>query len=304
MNNIHFGKLISLSTQHSHQFKLLFEVLKNSITDIKIKFTKKYNKNKGDEDDDDKKGGIFIKTLNEHKTVLLHIHLPFDKFDEYIYNHDEDSYSIMFSLEEFNKFIRTIEKNDDIISLHILETDQNYLYLNKINRDNNSYTSEWKIKLMDLLDDADKNISLSLSVIDKFIAFKDSSLFHKILKDFENVGNTLNIICSDQEVYFKCGGGSNAESSIKISNGDNSFVDILKGNNDTILNLEFDLKEFSPFNKCNKLSDSLVMGLANTFPIVLIYRFGLGNLKICISPKSSNNVGDNYDDNGDDEQYY
>lgn len=247
---------------HKNIFTNIFHLLKNWDTFITLHFTK---------------NGISIKGMDNSHIALYNVNICCDWFSSYEF--EEENFNITVNSMQFSNIISS---SNDAKLLEIIYTSNNpdYLNINFKQEINNFY---YEICLTD-------NDQETLDVPSTEYDF-DFTINSKLLSDIINkislMGDTLNICCDMENIYFN-GSSSGETGKLKIS------VDTEKLENYSItegeeLDIDFSLKHISKLCLTTKLSESIDISASNDYPIKIQYNFDANknnNVIFYIAPKT------------------
>jgi proliferating cell nuclear antigen len=161
--------LLEIKTVQSSAFRILFESLKEILTDANLEIDHT---------------GIKIMTMDASHTVLVHLKLEAGNFEQF---YCPEKQVLGLSMLNFFKLIKTMG-NNDTLTLYLEKNDENRLGLKIENGEKNSITN-FKINLMDLSDDT---ISIPPAHFESVITMPSSD-FQKHIRDMYVLSDTLEI---------------------------------------------------------------------------------------------------------------
>ncbi len=255
--------LIEIKTVQTPVFRTLSEALKEILTDVNIIF----------ED-----SGMKVIAMDASHTVLVHLKLEADNFEQY---YCEDKHIIGLSMINLFKLLKTMG-NTDTLTLYLEKSDINRLGIKIENGEKNSVTN-YKLNILDL---ANENITIPPATFE-YVITMPSTDFQKIIRDMNNLSETLEIKSAGQVLMFSCAGDfAVQETTIGQTHDGLSFI---KNNNpDEIVQGLFELKYLVLFTKCTNLCNSIKLYLKNDYPLIIEYSVAsLGNIRLCLAPKLS-----------------
>ncbi|ATZ80514.1 putative proliferating cell nuclear antigen [Bodo saltans virus] len=300
---IEHNKIVSVKTEQGYDFKMLIDVLKENLTEANIAFigdtdTKKTSGT--DTDNQVKKknpGGIRIVALDEHQTLIIYVKLNSVNFVEYytkfpIYNAGLD-------LRELHKFMKNVDK-DSIMTISIDKDDEQLIEFNLQNTVKGTNTT-YKQKLMDI-DDNSKQIPQETNF--EITVKIDTQDFRTTCSQMSQYSEFVEIICTKNEITFKCLGDQN-EYVKTFTNNENGCVQILctndNGKKPIIVQAIYNLKHLLTFGKCVNLCNDMQLYLKNDYPLFINYTVGsLGKMLVGLTAfdikaiKQSNDRNDRY----------
>lgn len=256
--------LLEIKTVQSGPIKTLIEALKEILTDANIEFNDT---------------GLRIVAMDQSKTVLVHLKLEKDKFDEY---KCKQKMVVGVSMINLFKLIKTIT-NNDTLTLYIDDKDKNKLGIRVENSVKNQVTN-YKLNLMDLNED---NITIPAAEFDSVIIMPSTD-FQKICRDMNNLSDTIEIMSVGAKLVFSCNGEFACQTtSIGESNNDTGGIDFKKNLDPSkVIQGHYNLKYLNYFTKCTGLCQSIEIHMKNDFPLLITFAVGnLGKLKLALAPK-------------------
>jgi len=317
-------RILEVQTEHTAPFKVLFEVLKDMLTETNIEFIssqpiKKTSEVEGEfetEDETDNKKGkkkekdcMKINAVDPTKTVLINLKL--DNFSSFVCKKSKVLLGV--NLGCFYKLIKSMGKND-ILTLGVDHDNKNYLNI-KIESPNEQKESEFDMKLLDL---DETKMSIPEITFDTVITM-DSQEFNKLCREMNNIADYVEIKCLTDKIIFTCRGDiasrtTTYRASTKNEDGsdenETNLVNIsfanTKGKNSNIPQIVqgiFELKNLVLFSKCAALCNDIEIYMKNNFPLVIKYTVAtLGRILLCLTPiKEDATKNANY---SDEEEFY
>lgn len=253
--------LLKLKTVQTNSIKVLIEALKEILTDANIEFNET---------------GMKIVAMDSSKTILVHLKLNKEKFEEY-----ECKKKLMVGVSMLNlfKLIKTAT-NNDTISFYIDESNLNVLGIVIDNGEKNCITT-FELNLMDL---NEEQFGIPPQEFDSIITMPSVD-FQKICRDMNNLSDTIEIQSVGSQLIFSCK-GEFAKQTTKV--GETPVgVNFVKTNNATdIIQGYYNLKHLVLFTKCTSLCASIEIYMKNNYPIVINFSVGnLGQLRLALAPK-------------------
>lgn len=303
-------KIVKIKTEHSAEFRTLFDVLKDILTEVNISFLGNQDQvvsevNESSESDSeyddlssDKKnkivpknkkevevkkiqGGMKIIALDDHQTLMIYVKLNSENFVEYYVKYKV--INIGLDLRELHKFMKGVDK-DCIMSISIDKDDQQKIefYLHNPLKGIEKY---YRQKLLDTDDNAKK---MPQETEFEMTVLMDTSEFKKICSEMSLYAEHIEIICTSKEIIFKCSGDS-SDMTMKFKSGDNKgAVKILSLNNSKkqpIVQGIYNLKHLVTFGKCVNLCNDMQLYLRNSYPLFIHYMVGsLGKMLVGLAP--------------------
>jgi proliferating cell nuclear antigen len=250
--------LFRIRTVKAAPFRTLIEAIKDILTDANIEFDK---------------DGLKIMAMDGTHTILVHLRLQADRFDEF---YCPQTHILGVNMINFFKLIKTMSNNESVV-----------LYMRK------DQTTKLGIEIMNGEKQMVTRMGLNLIELDvrpiaipavKFpsIITMPSTDFQKIIRDMHSLGEVVEIQSASQELVFRCK-GDYAEQETVFSIGQNGLTntktatEIVQGN--------FMLKHLVLFTKCTSLCSDISLYLKNDYPIIVEYNVaGLGEIKLALAP--------------------
>lgn len=298
-------KIVRLKTEHVAQMRTLFEVLKEILADTTIEFIrqpdettedvlspekgKKNRKGKKGTDSDVVKSapfsGMRILTVSPEKTVLICLKLHAHKFIEFTCK--PKTYEIGVNLVALNRMLKSTDREDEL-EMYVDNEDKQSLVL-IVNSSEKSRNTEFKLKLMDI-DPTD--IKLPPVEPDVMITM-EANEFHKLCKDMSQIGQFLEIKCTNNTLFFTCEGSNSSRETKYTANEDGVKIVFVNPNKQLIIQGVYELKHLNLFSKCASLSNDIQLLMkVQKYPLCITYTVAtLGDFIACISPIEAQNKG-------------
>lgn len=263
--------VLFLSTVQIQPFRTLMTALKEILTETNITF---------------KPDGMHIINMDKSHTVLVSLNLPSVNFQEFICKKDK----IIIGVNMFHlfKLINTID-NDDILSIYIETADYadgivSHLGLKFENGDIKQCKTQ-KLRLIE----PDQEELIYPDVTFSSIINLPSPDFQKIIRDFSNISEKVEIKSVGNELIFKCQ-GQFASAEIRRAESDGNLEYVSKQENSKIITGEYSLKNLSYFTKCTNLCPTIEIFMENNLPLVCSYKAAaLGEILLCLLSLPSGN---------------
>lgn len=245
--------LFYFKTVQTNPIRVLFESLKNILSDVNFKVDKT---------------GIKLTTMDGTETAIVNLILHADKFEEYIC---EYTLNLGMNLTSIYKILKSI-KNMDTISFSVYE-DKTYIYITTENS-NKKFKNTSKIKLLDL---DEKIYSIPDIQFDSFITMPSSD-FQSYISDLSIISHEVNIRTDNNKLLMTVFGDF-AEQTITINETNCKTREEVK--NSEMFNIKF----IQLFTKSTNLCSTVEIYLKSRYPLTLIYNVAnLGCLKYCLAP--------------------
>jgi len=250
--------LLRIRTVKAAPFRTLIEALKDILTDANIEFDS---------------NGMKIMAMDGTHTILVHLRLQADRFDEW---YCPQKHILGINMINLFKLVKTMSNNESIV-LFLRKSDTAKLGIEILNGEK-QMTTRFALNLIEL----DVRPIQIPPVQFSSIITMPSVDFQKIIRDMHTLGETVEIQSASQELVFRCK-GDYAEQETVFSIGQNgltqskSATEIVQGN--------FVLKHFVLFTKCTSLCSDISLYLKNDYPIIVEYNVaGLGEIKLALAP--------------------
>jgi len=259
--------LFRIRTVKAAPFRTLVEAIKDILTDANIEFDSQ---------------GMKIMAMDGTHTILVHLRLNADRFDEY---HCPQKHVLGINMINFFKLIKTISNNESVV-LFMDKKDTTKLGIEILNGEKQRVT-RFSLKLIEI----DINPIKIPPVEFSSIITMPSTDFQKIIRDMHTLGELVEIQSAAQELSFRCS-GDYAEQETIFSKGQDGITQTKAANE--IVQGNFMLKYLVLFTKCTSLCSDISLYLKNDYPIIVEYNVaGLGEIKLALAPahKKSSSEG-------------
>tara|TARA_B110001469_G_C9633081_1_gene317001 strand:- start:1568 stop:2377 length:810 start_codon:yes stop_codon:yes gene_type:complete len=256
---------LRIRTIQTSAIRILVEALKEILTDTNIIFDE---------------SGIKIITTDSTKTVLIHMKLDHDKFEDY---HCEKKMVCGISMLNLHKLIKTIS-NTDTLTLFIKKDNSNRLGIRINNSDKKTQTT-FELNLLDIPDDG---LQIPPVEFDTELTFPSSG-FQKIIRDMVNIGEIIEIESQPKKILkLTCSGDFASQETLLSESDTNSEHCIVfnnKSNKNNLIQGRFSLKYLTLFTKCTNLCNQIQLYIKNDYPLIIQYTVAsLGTIKLCLAP--------------------
>jgi proliferating cell nuclear antigen len=259
--------LVVAKTVQTAPIRILAEGLKSMLVEMSLVFDK---------------DGIRMIAMDNTRTVLTHMRLHANKFEQYEYNHNAPRLDVGLNTDHFYRIVKTVT-NDDTITFSVSRAESNHL---TVTLENGEKKRRIRYKL-NLLDRDDSDISMpdtefatriTMPSLDFQKICRDMTLLSAKTVDIKNIGNTLTFSCK----------GPFASQTVTMGNDDTSDMSITKKENDEIVSGTFSLPHLVLFTKCSNLSNNLEVHMKNDWFLMIRYVIAnLGEIKLCLMPCST-----------------
>jgi proliferating cell nuclear antigen PCNA len=291
-------KILDLETTHTAPFKILFEVLKDMLTETNIIFRSGSKKTDdsdtapgpGDQDAAEKceeTDCMKISAIDPTRTVLINVKLEGEHFNKFVCK--KKKICIGVNLGRFYKVIKTLNKND-ILSLSVDHENKNYLEI-KIDSPDEKKNSEFNFKLLDLDEDKTKIPDISFDAV----ITMESQEFNRLCREMHNIAEYVEIKCLADKIIFTCKGDfTDRKTTYRTNSSGNEDETILvsishastkRKDAPQIVQGIFELKNLVLFSKCASLCNEIEIYMKNNFPLIIKYTVAsMGRILLCLTP--------------------
>jgi proliferating cell nuclear antigen len=289
-------KILDVETTHTAPFKILFEVLKDMLTETNIIFRSSGTKKEdggtdtetGPSEPGEEADCMKISAIDPTKTVLINVKLEAEHFNKFVCK--KKKICIGINLSRFYKVIKTLNKND-ILSLSVDHENKNYLEI-KIDSPDEKKNSEFNFKLLDL----DENKTKMPEITFDAVITMESQEFNRLCREMNNIADYVEIRCLQDKIIFTCKGDfTDRKTTYRTSSAtgeENETILVSISHASTkrkdapqIVQGIFELKHLVLFSKCANLCNEIELYVKNSFPLVVKYTVAaLGRVLLCLTP--------------------
>lgn len=255
--------LFRAKTNEGFNFKILGEVLHNTLKTISISVTRE---------------GIFSKMIDAHKRLLIDIKLFSNNFSQYILEGNNLLFGI--NVSHLYKIISSLKKKDSLI-LQIDSESPNELQIIVTPRERD-HTEVSKISIQNIQ-------SLDIEVPENYShpIHVSSSKFQKMCKDMLNIGKEIHVYGNDQFAIFECETPGIYKKQIHFG----EEIDPSSCNDLTHYN--FDAEQLVRISKISSLCSLLHVYLNPQLPLLIKAQVGtLGSISIFIKSMTNTSQSD------------
>lgn len=205
-SNVVNENMIEFKTKSIATFVKIFEILESVGGDyIKMVF-KKYDEDENETDEHDKKkkthdGFIMIQAFNKNMTVLCNIKLLNILFTSFkIINMEDNIYVCDLELEDFNKFLKSLDQDNHELMLAIKNIGSNEILIKSQHlTEKETYSSYIQPFVM-----GDSKKIISNKKCEYEYAIETTTVFFKKLcKDINEFSQSMTIKCNSQRIAFE-----------------------------------------------------------------------------------------------------
>jgi len=213
--------------------------------------------------------GIKIIAMDGTHTILVHMRLYTDRFDEFFC---AQKCILGVDFVNFNKMVKQI-KNEDSLVLFMEKSNMSRLGIRIMNGEKQMVTTKY-LNLMEL---DIKPIAIPPVAFPSVITMPSLD-FQNIVKDLLQLGDKVEIKSAENELTFKLEGGEF---------GSQETICMLPKTQKEIVQGYFLLKPLTLFTKCTAMSTDIMIYLKNNYPIIIEYSVaGLGEIKLALAPST------------------
>lgn len=211
--------------------------------------------------------GIRILAADGTHTILIHLRLFADRFDEFFC---AQKCIMGVDFVNLNKMVKQI-KNEDSLLLFMEKNNMSRLGIRIMNGEKQMVTTKY-LNLMELdIKDIDVPPTRFPSVITM-----PSLDFQNIVKDMIQLGDKVEIKSVENELSFRIESGEF---------GSQETICIMPKPQKEIVQGYFLLKPLALFTKCTPMSTDIIIYMKNNYPIIIEYSVaGLGEIKLALAP--------------------
>lgn len=253
----HSDLLLRARTVKAAPFRTLIEAVKDILTDANLEFDQT---------------GLKIMAMDGTHTILVHLRLHADRFDEYFC---PNKHIIGINMINFFKIVKTMS-NSESIELSLKKSDPTKLNIQILNGDK-QITTQFSLNLIEL--DVDPLV-IPKATFPSVISMPSTD-FQKIVRDMHTLGEIVEIQSARHELIFRCKGDYAEQETIfniDENRSENPTGEIVQG--------LFCLKQLILFTKCTSLCTNLSICLKNDYPIIVEYDVAsLGEIRLALAPK-------------------
>lgn len=259
-------------TVQSNAIKVLLDSLKDILDDTVIRV------------DDE---GFKIVTMDGTRTVIVHLKLNADSFEEF---DCKEPATIALNIPSMHRMLKTIGNND--VLTFLLSVDEPHVLQMIIE---NTERNKQDISKLNLLDKKEQEMHIPPIEFDS-VSRISSNEFQKYCRDLSNISDEVEIKI-ENEHFCMHSKGDVGEKKIMLGETENSLSFIKKS--DEIIKGVFSLSFLSLFARSSNLCSELQVFLKNGKPLILLYPIAdLGSLKFVLA---SIDQGDDYHNMNDDD---
>jgi proliferating cell nuclear antigen len=289
------GYALEIKTLQISAFRILIEALKEILKDATIKFTPVIYDSNGEISS---ASGLSIIAMNQTTSVLIRLKLPAKNFEKY-YVKSKKPIFIGVNMTCLHKLIKTINNDDQMLTLFLEENDMNHLGIKIENTEKNTNTT-YKLNILD----SDTNeLQIPSSEFEAVVTMLSSD-FQRIIKDMSNICDKVNIAFADgpsnRNTLIFTGKGEFASQKTVLQAKESDKSDN-SSDSDLIIHGTYDLRNLSLFSKCSNLCQNIELFMKNNYPLIIRYQIAnLGHVYLVLSPKNTEDTNENSDNEDSD----
>lgn len=257
--------LLEIKTIQSSTFKQVIDALKDILLDVNLEF-------------DD--SGMKIVALDNTRTVLVHLKLDADKFENY---YCEKKLYVGINIMKLFVLVKTIGNKDEL-TLYVEKNDPNALGI-RIENATKSVRTNYKLSMLDI---NPVNVKIPPPEFQTIITMPSVD-FQKIVRDMHNLADFMEIRNVENQLYFNCKGEFCVQETVlEVENNPNLSIVRKTDRPFEIIQGVFSLKYLVMFIKCTNLHNVVELYLNNNFPLILRYQVAsLGEIKLCLAQQDN-----------------
>jgi proliferating cell nuclear antigen len=241
-------------TVKASPFRTLVDAVKDILTEVNL---------------DIDTNGIKIMAMDGTHTILVHMRLYADRFDEF---RCTQKCILGVDFVNLNKMVKQI-KNEDSLLLFMEKSNMSRLGIRIMNGEKQMVTTKY-LNLMEL---DIKPIEIPPVHFPSVITMPSLD-FQNIVKDLIQLGDKVEIKSVDNELSFRLEGGEF---------GSQETICMMPTPQKEIVQGYFLLKPLALFTKCTGMSTDIMLYLKNNYPIIIEYSVaGLGEIKLALAPST------------------
>jgi proliferating cell nuclear antigen len=264
--NSNSNNVLTIRTVQIAPFRTLMTALKDILLETNIIF---------------QKDGIKIINMDKSHTILVHLFLSAENFEEYVC--DYEKIVIGVNMLHLFKLINSIE-NTDTLTIYIEK--RNYIdgVVSELGlKFENGDIKQCKTHNLRLIEPDNEELQIP-NVKFSSIINMPSGDFQKIVRDMGSISEKIEIKSVSNELIFKCI-GQFASSETRRAETEGAMKFLEQDDSSSVIQGEFSLKNLSYFIKCTNLCNQIEIYLANDMPLVVKYNVAsLGDIQLCLAP--------------------
>lgn len=253
MNNS--NKIVEIKTVQSNAIRILFEALKDILTDINLQISNE---------------GLKIISMDGSKQAVVNLKLEANKFEKF---YCKNSMKAGLNMTSLYKIIKNI-KNSDVVTFYILSNSSTNLNIEIENKEKKTNILT-VLKLLDIDEDILDIPNIEFTTVKTM----PSNDFQSYIRELAIITNKITLE-SNNNSFSLFGKGDFAETKINV--GDSNMLDI---KTEHCAVGTFYIKYLLLFTKSTNLCTTVEIYLKDKFPLILVYNVAnLGKLQYCLAP--------------------
>jgi proliferating cell nuclear antigen PCNA len=254
--------IFKAKTSDAYHMKILAELLTNNIKTAHFEIDSE---------------GIRLCMMDHHRRILINLELLAENFT--LYKFKTKKMYIGINLNHFHKMLKSIKKKDSL-QLYIDDTTPNDLAIRVIPKENNRVTTSYvQIQVVQEID-----IDLPTGYGKPVIV--SASEFQKMIKDFGNIANTIQVISKNFHIQFKCDAGGILKRNVEFGEMEDSDEETEPERHEEY-NRTFATEQLSRITKMSGLSSQMKIFPGNP----LLFRSNVGSLgEVSVYVKSKEQI--------------
>tara|TARA_X000001036_G_scaffold436690_2_gene480360 strand:+ start:1254 stop:2066 length:813 start_codon:yes stop_codon:yes gene_type:complete len=254
---------VNVQTVQATSIKVLFDSLKDILTDVNIHFTSS--------------GTMWIKAMDSSHVALIYLCLESENFETFYVSAPDIVCGV--NMTSLSKLIKTITPQDTV-SFKMRGTANDKLEICISNSAKNSQS----ISILNLLDINEDTYEVPDVKYNSVIKIPASD-FQKNCRDLSSIGETVKITSKSDEICFEVKGDF-ASQCIKVGVSGGGIIQSVHEGKD--VSEEFSLKYLNMFTKSTNLGSIVELYFAKNRPMIALYKVGnLGRIQYALAPKIS-----------------
>lgn len=252
--------LLYLKSVQGSALKSLFEVLREVLHDVNLKFNDQ---------------GMKIMTVDGSRVALVYARLNAESFEQY---YCEGTLNLGVNLSHMHKLIKS-SSNHDTITLYVLRSRTEELGIEVAQPEKRS-VSRFQLKLLDV---DIENITMPDAEFQSVITLP-SQYFARLCKDVSALSDTITITSRASQLIISAKGDFASQETIIDQN--TSVQTTQSGDSEEEVSGSYLIKYILLFNKAAALSSTLELYLKQGWPLISCYKIAsLGELRFILAPK-------------------
>ena len=252
--------IVHIQTVQATSIKVLFDSLRDILTDVNIHFTKK---------------NLWIKAMDSSHVALIYLCLEAEHFE--VFNCETDIIAGV-NMTSISKLIKTITPQDTVsFTIHSSNPDKLEIAIS------NSGKNSQSVSLLNLLDINEDTYEIPDVKYNSVIKIPSTD-FQKICRDLSSIGDVVKITSNSTELTFEVKGDF-ATQSICIGSGGGIIQSLHEGEE---VSEDFSLKYLNLFTKSTNLGNVVELYFKKNRPMIALYKVGnLGRVQYALAPRVS-----------------